>query len=77
MQTHATGPRLYTGPIDCARQIVRVQGPLGLWHAYVSSLSVILSATHMLKEVREIQRFPATLLFRSWFAVMSVSFRKG
>ncbi|KAK0553406.1 hypothetical protein OC846_001319 [Tilletia horrida] len=41
----------FKGPIDCAAQIVRANGPQGLWHA-----------------------LPATLVFRSSFAVMWMSF---
>ncbi|CAD6886611.1 unnamed protein product [Tilletia laevis] len=48
--TAATAPQ-FKGPIDCAAQIVRAHGVLGMWHA-----------------------LPATLLFRSSFAVMWVSY---
>ena len=40
MQRHAIGtaPPRFTGPIDCARQIVRHSGPLGLWRGFGSTL---------------------------------------
>jgi hypothetical protein len=50
MQTHSH-VKLYSGPWDCARQIVKVRGVPGLWHA-----------------------FPATLLFRSFFGPMYLSY---
>ena len=37
MQT-AAGPKLYSGPIDCAMQIVRAQGVLGLWQGFGGTL---------------------------------------
>ncbi|KAL9940374.1 hypothetical protein V8E36_001079 [Tilletia maclaganii] len=49
--TAAGTPPQFKGPIDCALQIVRAKGPLGLWHA-----------------------LPATLVFRSSFAVMWLSY---
>lgn len=32
MQT--TGPKVYTGPIDVARQLIKLKGPLGFWRNY-------------------------------------------
>lgn len=37
MQTAGT-TKLFTGPIDCAQQIVRAQGVRGLWHAFPATL---------------------------------------
>ncbi|KAA1106605.1 hypothetical protein PGT21_036518 [Puccinia graminis f. sp. tritici] len=51
MQTSDPRTRLYTGPIDCARQIVGSGGPQKLYRA-----------------------LPATLLFRTCFAVMFSSY---
>ena len=31
--------RMYKGPIDCIRQIVRAQGALGLWTGFTGSLA--------------------------------------
>lgn len=31
--------RQFKGPIDCARQIVRAQGALGLWTGFTGSLA--------------------------------------
>ena len=36
MQT--IGPKLYTGPIDCAQQVVRANGVVGLWHGFGATL---------------------------------------
>ena len=39
MQTQrAAKDRLYKGPIDCARQVIRAQGVFGLWNGFTSSL---------------------------------------
>lgn len=31
--------RIYKGPIDCVRQIVRAQGVMGLWTGFTGSLA--------------------------------------
>lgn len=36
MQT--IGPKLYTGPIDCATQIVKANGIFGLYHGFGATL---------------------------------------
>lgn len=38
LQLQTTGPKLYTGPIDCAKQIVRANGVTGLWHGFAATL---------------------------------------
>ncbi|BGO91367.1 hypothetical protein NBRC10512_007107 [Rhodotorula toruloides] len=38
LQMQTTGPRLYTGPIDCAKKIVQVRGVRGLWHGFGATL---------------------------------------
>lgn len=35
----AVADRQYKGPIDCARQIIRSQGVLGLWTGFTGSLA--------------------------------------
>ena len=35
----STADRQYKGPIDCARQIVRAHGVLGLWTGFAGSLA--------------------------------------
>jgi solute carrier family 25 carnitine/acylcarnitine transporter 20/29 len=35
----AVADRVYKGPWDCAKQIVRKQGPLGLWTGFTGSLA--------------------------------------
>lgn len=35
----AVADRQYKGPIDCARQVVRSQGVLGLWTGFTGSLA--------------------------------------
>lgn len=60
MQRHAVGStehRRFTGPIDCARQIVRHSGPLGLWHGFGSTL--------LFRRCVSIRRLTDA---RSWFA---------
>lgn len=39
-----TGPKLYSGPIDCAKKIVAVKGWQGLWHGLGATL---LFRSHM------------------------------
>lgn len=39
LQMQTIGPKLYTGPIDCARQIVRANGVTGLWHGFGATLA--------------------------------------
>lgn len=39
-----TGPKLYSGPIDCAKKIVAVRGWQGLWHGFGATL---LFRSHM------------------------------
>lgn len=34
-----TADRLYKGPLDCARQIVKSHGALGLWTGFTGSLA--------------------------------------
>ncbi|GAA5916375.1 hypothetical protein JCM8208_003415 [Rhodotorula glutinis] len=38
LQMQTTGPKLYTGPIDCARQVVAAKGWLGLYHGFTGTL---------------------------------------
>ncbi|GAA6006636.1 uncharacterized protein JCM10292_006015 [Rhodotorula paludigena] len=38
LQMQTTGPRLYTGPIDCARKVIQVKGVTGLWHGLGGTL---------------------------------------
>lgn len=38
LQMQTTGPKLYSGPIDCARQVVRANGVVGLWHGFGATL---------------------------------------
>ncbi|SCV71659.1 BQ2448_3247 [Microbotryum intermedium] len=38
LQMQTVGPKLYTGPIDCAKQIVRANGVTGLWHGFGGTL---------------------------------------
>ncbi|GAA5882129.1 hypothetical protein JCM3774_005450 [Rhodotorula dairenensis] len=44
LQMQMTGPKLYTGPIDCAKKIVAVRGWQGLWHGFGATL---LFRSHM------------------------------
>lgn len=37
MQTHSA-VKQFSGPVDCAKQIVQVQGVRGLWHAFPATL---------------------------------------
>lgn len=37
-QMQTVGPKLYSGPIDCARQIVKLKGVRGLWHGFGATL---------------------------------------
>jgi solute carrier family 25 carnitine/acylcarnitine transporter 20/29 len=39
LQMQTIGPKLYTGPIDCARQVVRAGGLPGLWHGFGATLA--------------------------------------
>ncbi|KAM0748561.1 mitochondrial carrier [Meredithblackwellia eburnea MCA 4105] len=38
LQMQTIGPKLYTGPIDCARQIIRANGVQGLWRGFGATL---------------------------------------
>lgn len=38
LQMQTIGPKIYAGPIDCARQIVRHTGVAGLWHGFGGTL---------------------------------------
>ncbi|SCZ89002.1 BZ3500_MvSof-1268-A1-R1_Chr1-1g00886 [Microbotryum saponariae] len=38
LQMQTVGPKLYTGPIDCAKQIVRANGVTGLWRGFGGTL---------------------------------------
>ncbi|GAA5858957.1 hypothetical protein JCM8547_007174 [Rhodosporidiobolus lusitaniae] len=38
LQMQTTGPKLYSGPIDCAKKIVQVKGFFGLWHGLGATL---------------------------------------
>ncbi|KAL8279685.1 hypothetical protein RQP46_007998 [Phenoliferia psychrophenolica] len=38
LQMQLVGPKLYSGPIDCAKQIVRHRGVVGLWHGLGATL---------------------------------------
>ncbi|POY72121.1 hypothetical protein BMF94_4853 [Rhodotorula taiwanensis] len=44
LQMQMTGPKLYSGPIDCAKKIVAVKGWPGLWHGFGATL---LFRSHM------------------------------
>ncbi|BGP57295.1 hypothetical protein JCM8202_002872 [Rhodotorula sphaerocarpa] len=44
LQMQMTGPKLYSGPIDCAKKIVAVKGWQGLWHGLGATL---LFRSHM------------------------------
>lgn len=35
----SSADRVYKGPIDCLRQVVRAQGVLGLWAGFTGSLA--------------------------------------
>ncbi|KAI5478901.1 mitochondrial carrier protein [Pseudohyphozyma bogoriensis] len=38
LQMQTIGPKLYSGPIDCASQIVRSQGVFGLWRGFGATI---------------------------------------
>ncbi|GAA6057257.1 hypothetical protein JCM3770_003826 [Rhodotorula araucariae] len=38
LQMQTTGPKLYTGPIDCAKQVIQAKGVIGLWHGFSGTL---------------------------------------
>lgn len=38
LQMQTIGPKLYTGPIDCATQVVKANGVIGLWHGFGATL---------------------------------------
>jgi solute carrier family 25 carnitine/acylcarnitine transporter 20/29 len=38
LQMQTIGPKLYSGPIDCAKQIVRANGVVGLWHGFGATI---------------------------------------
>lgn len=38
LQMQTTGPKLYTGPIDCVRKVVAAKGFFGLWHGLTGTL---------------------------------------
>lgn len=39
LQSQRPADRQFKGPVDCARQIVRSQGPFGLWSGFTGSLA--------------------------------------
>lgn len=38
LQMQTTGPKLYSGPIDCGVQVFRANGIRGLWHGFFGTL---------------------------------------
>jgi hypothetical protein len=71
MQTHSH-VKQFTGPIDCARQIVRARGVPGLWHAFPATLafrtwfgSMFLSYEIFLRQFKKRNVSPGTANFWS------------
>ncbi|KAJ3883326.1 mitochondrial carrier [Lentinula edodes] len=53
--------RQFKGPIDCIRQIVRVQGPLGLWYGFTGSVAFRLNFGFMFLSFEGLMRVFSSL----------------
>ncbi|KAJ4002395.1 mitochondrial carrier [Lentinula boryana] len=53
--------RQFKGPIDCIRQILRIQGPLGLWSGFTGSVAFRLNFGFMFLSFEGLMRVSSTL----------------
>ncbi|KAF8832268.1 hypothetical protein HHX47_DHR1001907 [Lentinula edodes] len=59
--TRSISDRQFKGPIDCIRQIVRVQGPLGLWYGFTGSVAFRLNFGFMFLSFEGLMRVFSSL----------------